>query len=973
MVRIVRNWGVLLLIALLGCSATVGVRAETSDGNIGVNFTVPTQSSNSNNDNSHSSSGGGTTTPPPPPPEQQPVDTPPAIRNVVTTVSETGATITWSVTDDKGVKMSSLVYGLTMNYGQTAMVTGGYRATLSSLTSSTVYFFKINATDTKNQSTEFTGSFKTTAGDDDTTPPVISNIVVRPGATAGVISWQTDESADSQIIYGPTAAYGEKAFSRSAVLTHSMTLPKLKGNTTYHFRIISTDAKGNSATTADAMFTTLKEKVPPTNVANFRVLAGANGLVLVWENPSPEASPDFVGVQVVKKIGSAARNPGEGTSIYTGSASTLTDSSVVANEEYFYTIFSVDNSNNLSSGIVGSGRVLPPPGQEECTNQLDDDKDGAIDCADSECQSLSMCKQQPPAEEPTVPSFARLKFSDVQFFAGNRKISLQPSGERVRGLSGSAFTVAIPATVLVSPSAGITLTINANQYLFSYDAAAGTYYADIIFPSNTVTAELRVDYSGGMFDTLSFFLDARAKGLVLSVKAAVPEATITLLKADKTNRFIAEDFRQINPQKTDASGSFGWMVPNDRYYLQISAEGYYDYFAGPITVSDNILAEPVTLVATPPAFLEGLDLDAPLAENAKKLAKNIAAQGKALIGQAGAMARRAQELADDPAIEQVASTVVAPATVSAVAVGVIPLVSWSELLSLLRFVFLQPVMLLGRRRREKWGQVYNALSKVPVDLAIVRLIDIATGRVLQSRVTDRNGRYYFTAPAGNFRVEVTKDKMSFPSDLLKNFQEDGRKTDIYHGEQIIVNDQYPVITANIPLDPAGEHKTPRRLLWETAGRKLQHLASFVGLAVTAVSFYVAPRWPVGLLLVLHVALVAVFRRLAMPKKPKSWGIVYDAASKKPVGRAVARLYSSQFNKLVSTQVTDNKGRYYFLAGDNRFYLTYDHKDYHSYRSGQLDLSGKEADTISLKVGLQPGSAGAKIVPPAAPVEPPPEQ
>ena len=121
-----------------------------------------------------------------------------------------------------------------------------------------------------------------------------------------------------------------------------------------------------------------------------------------------------------------------------------------------------------------------------------------------------------------------------------------------------------------------------------------------------------------------------------------------------------------------------------------------------------------------------------------------------------------------------------------------------------------------------------------------------------------------------------------------------------------------VITANIPLDPSGETKTPRRLVWEKVGKKIQVALSWFGLAVTGVSLYISPKWYVWVLLGGHIGMFFVFRRLALPAKPKSWGIVYDAKSKNPVARAVARLFSSQFNKLVSTQITDSRPPYYFF-------------------------------------------------------------
>ena len=98
-------------------------------------------------------------------------------------------------------------------------------------------------------------------------------------------------------------------------------------------------------------------------------------------------------------------------------------------------------------------------------------------------------------------------------------------------------------------------------------------------------------------------------------------------------------------------------------------------------------------------------------------------------------------------------------------------------------------MLIGRKKREKWGVVYNSLTKLPVDLVIVRLFSIDTNRLVQSKVTDGQGRYSFVVNPGRYRLEVKKMNFTFPSLLLKDWQSDSEKTDIYHGEQISVTEK----------------------------------------------------------------------------------------------------------------------------------------------------------------------------------------
>lgn len=95
------------------------------------------------------------------------------------------------------------------------------------------------------------------AGPPDTTPPVISNVqasgITASGAT---ITWTTDEASNSVVEYGLTTSYGSSASNATNVTSHSISLSGLGGNTVYHYRVKSTDAAGNTATSEDHSFQT---------------------------------------------------------------------------------------------------------------------------------------------------------------------------------------------------------------------------------------------------------------------------------------------------------------------------------------------------------------------------------------------------------------------------------------------------------------------------------------------------------------------------------------------------------------------------------------------------------------------------------------------------------------------------------------------------------------------------------------------
>lgn len=88
--------------------------------------------------------------------------------------------------------------------------------------------------------------------------PSISNVkAVSITNTGATITWTTASPATSQVQYGLTTAYGETTPLDPALETfHSVTLTGLTFGTTYHYRVISTDAAGQTATSANFTFTT---------------------------------------------------------------------------------------------------------------------------------------------------------------------------------------------------------------------------------------------------------------------------------------------------------------------------------------------------------------------------------------------------------------------------------------------------------------------------------------------------------------------------------------------------------------------------------------------------------------------------------------------------------------------------------------------------------------------------------------------
>jgi len=102
------------------------------------------------------------------------------------------------------------------------------------------------------------------------------------------------------------------------------------------------------------------------------------------------------------------------------------------------------------------------------------------------------------------------------------------------------------------------------------------------------------------------------------------------------------------------------------------------------------------------------------------------------------------------------------------------------------------VLLLMQDTTPPWGTVLNANTYEPLNLAIVRLFDYDSNKLVETAVTDENGRFGFFVKPGRYYLTTDKEDFHFPS----------KNRSGYHGEIIEVRSKEEgIIKVNILLDP----------------------------------------------------------------------------------------------------------------------------------------------------------------------------
>lgn len=239
----------------------------------------------------------------------------------------------------------------------------------------------------------------------DVTVPSLSSISATPAQTGATITWNTDEASSSSVQYGLTTSYGStttEVDTNPRVTSHTVVLAGLTSSTLYHYRVLSTDASGNTATSTDKTFTTTAQPPATPSIISSTPASGGN-------NNTPKLKGTTDSGSTISIYTNAFCT---GTAVATGSATLFTTGvgitvNVIDNATtVFYakaTKSSLDSS--CSSGFT---YVEVTPGSVACSDTIDNDGDLLIDFPnDLGCTDANDTDETDPAvvdnESPTVP------------------------------------------------------------------------------------------------------------------------------------------------------------------------------------------------------------------------------------------------------------------------------------------------------------------------------------------------------------------------------------------------------------------------------------------------------------------------------------------------------------------------------------------------------------------------------------------
>jgi hypothetical protein len=224
-----------------------------------------------------------------------------------------------------------------------------------------------------------------------------------------------------------------------------------------------------------------------------------------------------------------------------------------------------------------------------------------------------------------------------------------------------------------------------------------------------------------------------------------------------------------------------------------------------------------------------------------------------------------------------------------------------------------------RRKRVRYGFVYDSNSKDPIHLALVRIYK--GDQLIETSVTDINGRFSGSLSKGIYTLEVSKAGYEFPSIYVKG-PSDYPLQNVYAGSLEIRSEDADIQVA-VPIDPKqifGGERT-LYLLRNSALKTLSVINAFIfvaGLLISMYAYYTYPNNSTTLILVLYIVPFIILLRSFFNKKGKYGKVVNEEG--KPISGVSLCMKEKEFDTVVSKRVTNKYGKYRFILDKGKYEL-----------------------------------------------------
>jgi len=248
---------------------------------------------------------------------------------------------------------SGMINPAPVEAGQNDSVTS-HSVTLTNLMQGTRYYFYVKSGTAKDNKLNQYYSDMTTG---DESAPAISNVASVAKRNSAIVSWQTDEQADSKILLGLSSnVYDQEIPDGIFTNAHMISLSNLEASTTYYYKVVSSDPNGNAATSTEHSFST--EGITLSNV--IASTTSISSVVITWDTNEDTDSQVQYGTDLATLLLGGVLEPSMPSDSTKSHSITIND--LAQATKYYYRVISTLDGYTIASPIYyfTSGDLTAP-------------------------------------------------------------------------------------------------------------------------------------------------------------------------------------------------------------------------------------------------------------------------------------------------------------------------------------------------------------------------------------------------------------------------------------------------------------------------------------------------------------------------------------------------------------------------------------------------------------------------------------
>lgn len=489
-------------------------------------------------------------------------------------------------------------------------------------------------------------------------------------------------------------------------------------------------------------------------------------------------------------------------------------------------------------------------------------------------------------------------------------------------------------------------TFNLSIKLYDYYGNIATNTSDQLIitcsdnKSDLLQSHLMTKTDGGIYNVSSIFKTAGNQNIIVSDQSTGKDSSLSFLispgEADQNaSTFTAKDNKLIiGKEETDLvvkiTDQFGNAISGHEIVIT------YDSSGGNLNIDKGMTSENGELKAKYTPKKEG-KYSFTAFDKTAHFNKNLELENlpDTLLNQLAS----ALDTPAAKAIANIAQTLVA----ATAAIGLIPLIaniigSAPAALHALNYGVSLTLQALGiKKRRKSWGKVYDSTSGKGIDMALVRLYEKTSMKLITTAVTDITGKYNFHPKPGEYILSVSKEGFVFPTGIfarggliekIKEAEEELMERH-YIGQTIKIESDSEGFNIDIPIDPIKKKAA--------ALTKVKYFASdaislititlahifvpvlIIGVVLSVFSTIVIPTKRNMALSTVYI-IIAIIYLISRVIKARRFGLVFDKKTRKPIPDCLVSVFDKEYNSLKETRTTDMFGKFSIRVPKGSYYL-----------------------------------------------------